>query len=133
AASNSSSTAFTGRNRRESVRRPSVMPPAPANRSSVRIGRARTDDGRPRSDADNGNGDTAAKDSRPRPRRGNGAPADELTEPVARAAAKRMSRQRRRDTDPKLLLRRERHARGLRYRVDAPLPGMPRRRADVLL
>jgi len=76
--------------------------------------------------------DTASEDSRPRPRRGNGAPADELTEPVARATAQRMSRQRRRDTDPELLLRRELHARGLRYRVDAPLPGMPRRRADVL-
>ncbi len=43
-----------------------------------------------------------------------------------------MSRQRRRDTSPELLLRRELHRRGLRYRVDAPLPGMPRRRADVL-
>ncbi|WP_199720208.1 hypothetical protein [Pseudokineococcus lusitanus] len=30
-------------------------------------------------------------------------------------------------------LRRAVHARGLRYRVDSPLPGMPRRRADLLL
>jgi DNA mismatch endonuclease (patch repair protein) len=29
-------------------------------------------------------------------------------------------------------LRRELHRRGLRYRVDASLPGLPRRRADVL-
>lgn len=47
-------------------------------------------------------------------------------------ASGRMSRQRRRDTEPEMLLRRELHRRGLRYRVDAKLPGMPRRRADVL-
>ncbi len=44
----------------------------------------------------------------------------------------RMSRARRRDTEPEMLVRREAHRRGLRYRVDAPLPGMPRRRADLL-
>lgn len=43
-----------------------------------------------------------------------------------------MSRQRRRDTAPELLLRRELHRRGLRFRVDHPLPGLPRRRADVV-
>lgn len=43
----------------------------------------------------------------------------------------RMSRQRRRDTDAEMMLRRLLHARGLRYRVDRPLPGMPRRRADL--
>lgn len=43
-----------------------------------------------------------------------------------------MSRQRTHDTEPELLLRRNLHRRGLRYRVDAPLPGMPRRRADLL-
>jgi len=43
-----------------------------------------------------------------------------------------MARQHRRDTEPELLLRRELHSLGLRYRVDHPLPGMPRRRADVL-
>lgn len=37
-----------------------------------------------------------------------------------------------RDTAPELALRRLLHARGLRYRVDAPLPPVPRRRADVL-
>ncbi|MFF0903449.1 UNVERIFIED_CONTAM: very short patch repair endonuclease [Kocuria sp. CPCC 205316] len=47
-------------------------------------------------------------------------------------ASNRMSRQRRRDTAPEICLRRELHRRGLRYRVDAKLPGMPRRRADVL-
>jgi len=43
----------------------------------------------------------------------------------------RMSRQRRRDTVPELALRRELHRRGLRYRVDEPLVGLPRRRADI--
>lgn len=43
-----------------------------------------------------------------------------------------MSSQRRRDTEPEVLLRKELHRRGLRYRVDAKLPSMPRRRADVL-
>lgn len=46
--------------------------------------------------------------------------------------SRRMSRQRTRDTEPELLLRRELHQRGLRYRVDSPLPGIPRRRADIL-
>lgn len=45
--------------------------------------------------------------------------------------SRRMSRQRRRDTEPELLLRRALHRRGLRYRVHMPLPGMPRRRADL--
>lgn len=48
------------------------------------------------------------------------------------ATARRMSRQRTRDTDPEILLRRELHRRGLRYRVDAPIPRLPRRRADLL-
>ncbi|MGY1701423.1 very short patch repair endonuclease [Geodermatophilus sp. SYSU D00766] len=43
----------------------------------------------------------------------------------------RMSRQARRDTMPEVALRRELHRRGLRFRVDWPLPGMPRRRADI--
>lgn len=51
---------------------------------------------------------------------------------VLPATSARMSRQARRDTAPELELRRELHRLGLRYRVDHPLPGMPRRRADVL-
>lgn len=51
---------------------------------------------------------------------------------VSIATSRRMSRQRTRDTEPEMLLRRELHRRGLRYRVDAPLPGLPRRRADLL-
>jgi DNA mismatch endonuclease (patch repair protein) len=42
-----------------------------------------------------------------------------------------MRRAKRRDTAPELALRRELHRRGLRYRVDRPLPGMQRRRADI--
>lgn len=43
----------------------------------------------------------------------------------------RMSRQARRDTSPELALRRELHRRGLRYRIEYPIPGIPRRRADI--
>ncbi|QGN34466.1 DNA mismatch endonuclease Vsr [Microlunatus sp. Gsoil 973] len=43
-----------------------------------------------------------------------------------------MSRQRTRDTAGEWALRRLLHARGLRYRVDAVLPGLHRRRADIL-
>src|SRR4051795_6896695 len=46
--------------------------------------------------------------------------------------AARMSRARRRDTAPEVAIRREAHRRGLRYRVDAALPGLPRRRADMV-
>ena len=37
----------------------------------------------------------------------------------------------RRDTNPELAVRKELHRRGLRYRVDYPLPMAPRRRADI--
>ncbi len=43
-----------------------------------------------------------------------------------------MSHQRTRDTAPELQLRRALHGRGVRFRVDYPLPGMPRRRADLV-
>jgi DNA mismatch endonuclease (patch repair protein) len=39
---------------------------------------------------------------------------------------------RRRDTKPELAVRRLLHARGLRYRVDYPLPFDRRRRADIV-
>ncbi len=56
------------------------------------------------------------------------------TRPTARDAgvSLRMSRQRRTGTTPELAVRRSLHRRGFRYRVDAPLPGLPRRRADLL-
>lgn len=43
-----------------------------------------------------------------------------------------MRAQKRRETLPELALRRQLWSRGLRYRVDAPLPMRSRRRADVL-
>lgn len=42
-----------------------------------------------------------------------------------------MSAQKRRDTAPEMLLRRELHRMGLRYRVNMPIEGVPRRRADI--
>ncbi len=42
-----------------------------------------------------------------------------------------MAGARRRDTAPELTLRRELHARGLRYRVAFPVPGQRRRTIDV--
>lgn len=52
--------------------------------------------------------------------------------PSSAGVSARMSLARRRDTKPEMLIRREAHHRGLRYRVDAPLPGLPRRRADMV-
>ena len=51
---------------------------------------------------------------------------------VGSAVSARMSRQRRRDTAPEVTLRRLLHRNGLRFRVDHPLPGMPRRRGDIV-
>ncbi|MDC2947011.1 very short patch repair endonuclease [Streptomyces heilongjiangensis] len=42
-----------------------------------------------------------------------------------------MSRQGSRDTVPELAVRRLLHAAGLRYRVNVPVPGMPRRTIDI--
>jgi DNA mismatch endonuclease (patch repair protein) len=42
-----------------------------------------------------------------------------------------MSRQARRDTAPELALRRVLHARGRRYRLCYPVPGLPRRTIDI--
>lgn len=52
--------------------------------------------------------------------------------PSSEGVSERMSRARRRDTEPEMLIRKEAHRRGLRYRVDAPVPGMSRRRADLM-
>lgn len=54
-------------------------------------------------------------------------------EPLNEATRRKLSAQSSRDTKPELLLRRELHSRGLRYRVDeSPLGEMPRRRADIV-
>lgn len=50
---------------------------------------------------------------------------------AATIASARMSRQRRRDTAPELVLRRSLHACGYRYRVTYPVPGMARRTIDI--
>ncbi|MFJ4831514.1 very short patch repair endonuclease [Streptomyces sp. NPDC088747] len=42
-----------------------------------------------------------------------------------------MSRQLSRDTAPEVAVRRLLHASGLRYRVNVPVPGMPRRTIDI--
>ncbi|MFW5473148.1 very short patch repair endonuclease [Knoellia sp. CPCC 206450] len=42
-----------------------------------------------------------------------------------------MSALARRDTRPEMELRRALHARGYRYRVQSPVPGLPRRRIDI--
>lgn len=46
--------------------------------------------------------------------------------------SRRMARQRTRDTDPEVALRRILHSRGFRYRLNRPLPGLPRRSADLV-
>lgn len=60
-----------------------------------------------------------------------GRPSAKVPEPPTESVAARMSVTPHRDTTPELALRRELHRRGLRYRVEVPLPGRPRRRADV--
>lgn len=47
------------------------------------------------------------------------------------ALSARMSVLARRDTKPEILLRRALHARGHRYRVQLPVPGLARRRIDI--
>lgn len=53
--------------------------------------------------------------------------------PQAPTAAKSaaMAHQRRRNTSPELAVRSVLHRHGMRYRVEFPLPGLPRRRADI--
>ncbi|WP_345578890.1 very short patch repair endonuclease [Streptomyces prasinosporus] len=43
-----------------------------------------------------------------------------------------MSRQSSRDTAPEVAVRKLLHAAGLRYRVNVPVPGMPRRTIDIV-
>ncbi|MFI0571292.1 very short patch repair endonuclease [Streptomyces tendae] len=57
-----------------------------------------------------------------------------MPEPVPSSASvsARMSRQGSRDTAPEIAVRRLLHASGLRYRVNVPVPGMPRRTIDIV-
>ena len=59
-------------------------------------------------------------------------PKPDVPVPQSEAVRARLQRQRIRDTAPELALRRELHRRGLRYRVDVPLLGPRRGRADIL-
>lgn len=52
--------------------------------------------------------------------------------PSSPGVSARMSRQGRRDTAPELAVRRLLHAAGHRYRVNAPVPGIPRRTIDIV-
>ncbi len=52
--------------------------------------------------------------------------------PSSREASLRMARVRQKGTDAELSLRKELHARGLRYRLQVPLLTKPRRVADVV-
>lgn len=51
--------------------------------------------------------------------------------PSSPGVSARMSRQASKDTGVELAVRRLLHASGMRYRVEYPVPGMPRRRIDV--
>ncbi|CAM5420178.1 very short patch repair endonuclease [Streptomyces xanthochromogenes] len=51
--------------------------------------------------------------------------------PSSASVSARMSRQGSRDTTPELAVRKLLHAAGLRYRVNVPVPGMPRRTIDI--
>ncbi|MGW0864408.1 very short patch repair endonuclease [Streptomyces sp. NPDC002611] len=51
--------------------------------------------------------------------------------PSSAGVSARMSRQASKDTAVELAVRRLLHADGLRYRVEYPVPGLPRRRIDV--
>lgn len=44
----------------------------------------------------------------------------------------KMQAQKAKDTKPEVALRRELHRRGIRFRKSGPLPGMPRRSADIM-
>ncbi|WP_327022540.1 very short patch repair endonuclease [Micromonospora sp. NBC_01739] len=55
----------------------------------------------------------------------------QLPAPSSSGVSRRMSRQRCRDTAPELSIRKLLHARGHRYRVTWPIPGLPRRTVDV--
>ena len=52
--------------------------------------------------------------------------------PPSAAKSAAMSRVRNRHTTPELAIRRELHRRGLRYRVDMPIPGVGRTRPDIV-
>lgn len=56
---------------------------------------------------------------------------DRSATPPSAAIRRRFSEQRTTKTKPELELRRRLHARGLRFRTEFTVPGLPRRRADI--
>ncbi|MEV8393956.1 MULTISPECIES: very short patch repair endonuclease [unclassified Streptomyces] len=52
--------------------------------------------------------------------------------PSSAAVSARMSRQVSRDTAPEVAVRKLLHSAGLRYRVNVPVPGIPRRTIDIV-
>ncbi|WP_262380055.1 very short patch repair endonuclease [Nonomuraea sp. PA05] len=54
-----------------------------------------------------------------------------IPSPSSAGVSARMSKQRRRDTAPEISVRKLLHARGLRYRVAWPIPGLKRRSVDI--
>jgi DNA mismatch endonuclease, patch repair protein len=52
--------------------------------------------------------------------------------PASPKVSSQLSRVRRRDTTPEMRLRSLLHGAGLRFRVDHPIVGLPRRRADIV-
>ena len=59
--------------------------------------------------------------------------AEPTRDPADPVVAVRMSRASKHGTAPELALRRELHRRGLRFRLQMPVPGSPRRTIDVAL
>lgn len=57
--------------------------------------------------------------------------ANERPAPADEAVRDRMAHQKRQDTKPEVVLRKRLHARGYRFRVAYPVPGMPRRTIDI--
>lgn len=55
----------------------------------------------------------------------------EIRPPTDDVTSRRMSRQKAKDTGPEVELRRALRRLSLGYRIELPLPGMPRRRCDV--
>lgn len=55
----------------------------------------------------------------------------ETRPPTDEATSRRMSRQIAKDTGPEVELRRQLRRLGLGYRIEFPLPGIPRRRCDI--
>lgn len=109
------------------LQKPSLRPPGPAKRSTTGMGANVTPVGWMNqcqaSRVEGGNDGPAS---------GALGPGDEPTRvPPSGQLSARFSAQATESTRPEMLLRRELHGRGLRYRVQYRVPGLPRRRVDI--